>query len=127
ELGLEQAPDKIDHPWQTVLQQASTSKTVPAGTPVIKLFDGLDGKLLILGAPGAGKTTLLLELARDLIARARNDPQHPIPLVFNLSTWASKRQPLKVWLADEQNQRYDVPRKLAQDWIEADAVLLLLD
>lgn len=45
ELGSEQAPEKIDHPWQTVLQQATTKRTVPAGTPVIKLFDDLDGKL----------------------------------------------------------------------------------
>src|SRR5262245_12157324 len=100
ELGLEQAPDKIDHPWQTVLQQATTSRVVPTGTPIIKLFDDLDGKLLILGAPGGGKTTLLLELARDLIARARSDPQHPTPLVFNLSTWASKGQALNKWLVE---------------------------
>jgi len=127
ELGLEQAPEKIDHPWQTLLQQAATSRVVPTGTPVIKLFDDLDGTLLILGAPGAGKTTLLLELTCDLIARARSDPQHPIPLVFNLSTWASKRQPLKEWLAEELNQRYDAPVKLAQAWMDADVVLPLLD
>jgi ABC-type multidrug transport system fused ATPase/permease subunit len=70
ELGLEQAPEKIGHPWQTVLQQATFKPTVPAGTPIIKLFDDLDGKLLILGAPGSGKTTLLLELARDLRSRS---------------------------------------------------------
>jgi predicted NACHT family NTPase len=81
---------------------------VPAGTPVVKLFDDLDGKLLILGTPGSGKTTLLLELAHDLISRARSDPQHPLPLAFNLSTWASKRLPLKDWLAEELNQRYDI-------------------
>lgn len=74
ELGLEQAPEKIDHPWTAIVQQAAASRAVPTGTPTIRLFDDLDGKLLILGAPGSGKTTLL-ELARDLIDRARNDPK----------------------------------------------------
>ena len=74
DLGLEQALEKIDHPWATIVQQAAASHAVPAGTPTIRLFDDLDGKLLILGAPGSGKTTLL-ELARDLIDRARNDPK----------------------------------------------------
>jgi hypothetical protein len=127
ELGLEQAPERIDHPWRTILQEAASKREIPSGTPMMTLFGDLDGKLLILGAPGAGKTTLLLELARDLIARARSDSQHPIPLVFNLSTWASSRKPLKEWLADELNQRYDVPRKLAQEWMQGDAVLPLLD
>jgi hypothetical protein len=47
--------------------------------------------------------------------------------VFNLSTWASKQRPLKEWLTDELNQRYDVPLKLAGAWVEADAILPLLD
>ena len=127
ELGLEQEPDKVDHPWRTVLQEAASKREVPAGTSITELFDRLDGKLLILGAPGAGKTTLLLELARDLVARARQDSQHAIPLVFNLSTWASQRQPLDKWLTIELNQRYDVPSKLATAWVEADAILPLLD
>src|SRR5581483_3002802 len=81
----------------------------------------------ILGAPGAGKTTLLLELARDLIARAEQDERHPIPVVFNLASWATKRQPLREWLVEELNTKYDVPRKLAQAWIGADVVSPLLD
>ena len=70
--------------------------------------------LLILGAPGrAGKTTLLLELARDLLTRrAGDDPTHPIPVVFPLSTWSETRKPLDQWLVDELNLRYDAfPRK----------------
>jgi hypothetical protein len=34
---------------------------------------------------------------------------------------------LAVWLVDELQQRYDVPRKLGQAWVDADQVLPLLD
>jgi hypothetical protein len=48
-------------------------------------------------------------------------------VLFNLSTWAVKRPPLTKWLVDELIQRYDVPRKVAQAWVEHDVVLPLLD
>src|SRR5262249_5912187 len=96
-------------------------------TPIIQIFEHMGGALLILGAPGAGKTTLLLELARDLMGRAEGDENHPIPVVFNLSSWGIKRQPLKNWLVEEPNPRYDVPKKTAQAWADTDALLLLLD
>lgn len=128
ELGFEHAPAQISHPWETVIQQANQrNETIPPGKPVVAVFDDLLGELLILGAPGAGKTTTLLELSRDLIARARQNEQHPIPVVLNLSTWATKRQPLKLWLTEELNQRYDVPKKLAQEWVAGNPLLLLLD
>jgi eukaryotic-like serine/threonine-protein kinase len=128
ELAFEHAPAQVSHPWESVLQQANQpNQSIPAGKPIVAVFDDLLGELLILGAPGAGKTTMLLELTRDLIARARNNEQHPIPVVFNLSTWATKRQPLGNWLTEELNQRYDVPRKLAQDWVAVNAILPLLD
>lgn len=97
------------------------------GTPLVEVFDRLDRALLILGAPGAGKTTLLLTLARDLLRRAAQDPEQPIPVVFPLSSWAAPRRPLAVWLVDELQQRYDVPRQIGQAWIDADQVLPLLD
>src|SRR5262249_45327655 len=52
---------------------------------------------------------------------------HPIPVVFSLSSWARRQQPLATWLVDELNKVYDVPRKVAQAWIAGDALLLLLD
>jgi eukaryotic-like serine/threonine-protein kinase len=85
------------------------------------------GALLIVGGPGSGKTTLLLELARDLLARARDDSYHPIPVVLNLSSWAVQQRPLAEWLVDELNTKYDVPRRVAQQWVANDALLLLLD
>lgn len=56
---------------------------------IIDFFDDCDiqGKLLILGEPGAGKTTELLSLTQDLIQRAIEDENFPIPIIFELSTW----------------------------------------
>jgi hypothetical protein len=91
------------------------------------VYDASDGELLILGAPGSGKTTLLLELARDLLLRAEHDEHHPLPVVFNLSSWSLKQQRLTAWLVEELNSKYQVPRKLAQALVDADQILPLLD
>jgi DNA polymerase III delta prime subunit len=127
-LGLTEQPDAVDISLKKLVQELNhLPHDLPASTPIIDVFTAMGGALLVLGAPGAGKTTLLLELARDLIGRAESDENHPIPVVFNLSSWATERPPLKEWLVEELNQRYDVPKKTAQGWVDTDAILPLLD
>ena len=110
-LGLSERPDAVARPLDLLVKRPDEDeRPLPSGTQVLDVFDSMDRSLLILGAPGSGKTTLLLELARDLLARASDDPAHPIPVVFPLSTWAETRKPLVEWLQDELNLRYDVPR-----------------
>ena len=94
---------------------------------IVEVFDRMNGKLLILGDPGSGKTTTLLILARDLLRRAELDEQHPIPVVFNLSSWSEDQPPLTEWLVEELNSKYQVPRKVGTQWVENDELLLLLD
>jgi hypothetical protein len=128
ELGMEYKPDAVQHPWDTVIQNPDQpTRTITPGTKIVEVFDKFGRELLILGAPGSGKTTMLLELTRDLIARAELDESYPIPLVFNLSSWAEKRMPLLEWLVDELNTKYDIPRKIGKVWIDADHLLPLLD
>lgn len=127
-LGLTKQPDAVANPWQLVFQQPETTpRPLTAGTHIIQAYDEAVGELLILGAPGAGKTTLLLELARDLLERAESDEQHPMPVVFNLSSWAIEQPSLVEWLANELNSRYQVPLKIARALVEADQILPLLD
>ena len=95
----------------------------PAGTRITQVYDKALSGLLILGEPGSGKTTMLLELARDLLSHAETDNSYPLPMVFNLSSWAVKRQPL----VEEMNTMYQVSRRLGQAWVQADQVLPLLD
>jgi eukaryotic-like serine/threonine-protein kinase len=127
-LGMQMRLEAVADPWGMLVQTASHApRELPQGTGIVEIYDELGGELLILGAPGAGKTTVLLELARELLDRAAREPAHPIPVVFNLSSWAARRLPLAQWLVDELNVRYDVPRKVGQAWVETDQVLPLLD
>ncbi|NEQ38525.1 MAG: NACHT domain-containing protein [Okeania sp. SIO3I5] len=129
EFGLEERPDAIANPWSMILDTGDNSpQPLPSGTKIIEIFDEIGaGSLLILGEPGAGKTTTLLELTRDLIARAEQNTNLLIPVVFNLSSWVNKRQKIEYWLAEELNIKYDVPKKIAQVLITQQKLLPLLD
>src|SRR5215472_3110618 len=127
-LGLQVQPDAIANPWSLIIQEPEqTSTPLPAGTRITEVYDEAGGDLLILGEPGAGKTTLLLELARDLLKRSEQEQTHPIPVVFNLSSWRRKRQPLATWLIEELETKYRVPRNVGTDWITTNQILPLLD
>src|SRR6266496_1953785 len=127
-MGLQQQLDALANPWQFVLQHPDTAPcSFPPGTLISSVYDVANGELLILGAPGSGKTTLLLTLARDLLERAVHDERHLMPVVFPLSSWATKQQPLSSWMVEELISKYQVSRKLARAWVDADQILPLLD
>jgi transcriptional regulator with XRE-family HTH domain/DNA polymerase III delta prime subunit len=127
-LGLHEQREAVENPWRFVLQLPDQSAhPLPPNTHILQVYDEVDGELLILGEPGIGKTTLLLELARHLLDRAEKDDKHPMPVVFNLSSWVVKQQPITAWLVEELNSRYQVPHELAQTWVNANQVLPLLD
>ena len=127
-LGLHEQPDALENPWRLMVQETERpARPLPSGTPIAQVYDEAEGALLILGEPGSGKTTLLLQLARELLDRAEQDEMHLMPVVFNLSSWAVKQQPLTDWLAEELNLRYQVPAPLAELWIATDVILPLLD
>jgi signal peptidase I len=96
---------------------------------VIDVFnrDDVRGRLLILGAPGAGKTTTLLELARDLIERAQQQPNQPIPVLFELSNWKDDKQSIADWLVADLKFRFKVPEVITSNWITTGQLLPLLD
>ncbi len=125
-LGLQEQRDALANPWHLLFHHPDTApRPFPVGTAIIQVYDAANGQLLILGAPGAGKTTLLLELARNLLNRAQQDEQHPMPVVFTLSSWAAGQQPLGEWVIEELISKYQVPRQLARTWVETDQLPLL--
>ncbi len=129
ELGLEERPDAITNPWNLIIETDNSPQPLPDGTKIIDIFDqiGIGRTLLILGEPGSGKTTTLLELTHDLIVRAEQNINLLIPVVFNLSSWADKREKIADWLAEELNTKYDVPEKIGQAWVTQQQLLPLLD
>lgn len=131
-LELEERPDAIASPWNLMLRtEEQPPRELRRGTSIISVFNqiGTGRSLLILGEPGSGKTISLLQLARDLIERAEQDVSQLIPVVFNLSSWSTQRKPLifRDWLIAELGNKYQVPRKLANDWIQQQQLCLLLD
>ena len=83
--------------------------------------------LLILGDPGAGKTIALLQLAQRLLERSEQNLSLPMPIVFNLSSWAKDRKTIVNWLIDELLEKYQVPKSLGELWIRQQQLILLLD
>ncbi len=83
--------------------------------------------LLILGSPGSGKTIALLQLAQRLIERSEQKLSLPMPVVFNLSSWAKERKTIVDWLMDELREKYQVPKSLSELWIRQQQLILLLD
>jgi hypothetical protein len=135
ELGLAERPEAVERlPTLAAREPGGRVRELPGvpgqpaeGARMSEVFDLLGGALLILGAPGTGKTTLLLELANDLLDRAEKDPDHLIPVVFSLSSWGARRQPLADWMVGELNRRYDVPGQTARTWVDREMILPLLD
>jgi hypothetical protein len=126
-LGLERRPDILDLGTRAVRRPGRPPEPLPPKTSISEVFAKIGGGLLILGAPGAGKTTALLQLCDELLDRAEHDPNQPIPVVVNLASWARHRAPLGVWLVGELARGYQVPRRIATQWVEQDAMALLLD
>lgn len=93
---------------------------------VIDIFAETDGKLLILGSLGGGKTTTLLELAKDLVNRAKNDPDQPIPVLLDLLSW-KKNQILADWIVTQIQSKYGIQDKIAKQLMQEQKILPLLD
>ena len=128
QLGKEARPEMVEHPWgRRVEIPDHDSRLLPQDKKLVEVFDETGRALLILGEPGSGKTFSMLELGRELIARAENDPMQPIPVVFNLSTWAIQNHSIFDWLVNELKTKYGFPKRFSGPWLEKRRLLLLLD
>lgn len=121
--------DKFLQPLRSLEVFGGRKTQLESGKPIIEAFDESDiaGRLLILGNPGAGKTTLLLELARDLIIRAENNPDYPIPVLFELTNWRDDNMAIANWLQADLKSRHNIPEKITHDWLSTEKLVPLLD
>lgn len=130
ELGLQNRSDLVQRPFREAAEFPEIfGQTLADGTSATTVFEqiGAGRTLLILGEPGSGKTITLLKLAEDLIARTEKDLSQPIPVVFNLSSWARKSQEIEQWLIQELLEKYQVSKALGKQWVETESLILLLD
>lgn len=128
DLDKEMLTDVVEHPWEKVVALPERiSNYLTSDKKILDVFNELGRALLVLGLPGSGKTITLLELARDLIASAEDDPSQPFPVVVNLSTWIDPHQSLFDWLVNEIRDKYKIPEKFTRTWLGENRLLLLLD
>jgi energy-coupling factor transporter ATP-binding protein EcfA2 len=127
ELDLKLQYSQVQPTLALANQANKTDEPLPEGTSIIDVYFStkVGKKLLILGQPGAGKTTILLELAKHLAEKAQTDEMHPVPVIFECSTWTGKAP--KDWLADELKRIYHLKLDYAAKVLENGEILLLLD
>ncbi len=123
---LSEKQDAVATFWPSPRHQ-SQKKTVAHSLSITQAYDEAGGDLLILGEAGSGKTTFLLQLARRLLTRAEHNDSSPIPVIFLLCSWTTKQLPIEQWLYEELNDKYQVPRLLAEQWLASETLLPLLD
>ncbi|HNB76731.1 MAG TPA: NACHT domain-containing protein [Enterococcus faecalis] len=109
------------------LKYNSVLSVEPITLDIVQAFDQSEGKLLILGAPGAGKTVQMYFLIQELLSRAELDENHPIPILYHLSSWVQTRQEFEKWLCEEVPPFYGISRSLFQVWLSGSIFQLLLD
>ena len=128
ELGLASNPKAVQNTSRLLFRTPHQPECLlPAGTSIVEVYTQANGEFLILGEPGAGKSTLLLHLAQHLVTQAEQNSTYPLPVILPLSTWAVKRAALDLWLVEQLWEFYHIPRSLAQQWVEHDQILPLLD
>ncbi len=127
-LAQETPPLKMRRTWDVELKVSHhPSVRLTSETGIISIFDRLKGKLLILGTPGAGKTTTLMGLTKVLVTRAIEDPEEPIPVLLNLSTWKDEEQAIADWIIEQIHIKYSINPNLSQGWLQQLQILPLLD
>jgi hypothetical protein len=141
-LELDEKPLAVLPPSNLVGRIGGREFKVSTKLEILDLFLEMTESMLILGAPGSGKTTQLLDLAAGLVekARASGSTEGPaIPVVVDLAGWSTGRnrslipwrrrtkQDFAKWLLRAIENRFSVPKKVGQKWLEDNNLTLLLD
>jgi hypothetical protein len=131
-LRLCTRPDAVRRPADILLPLGQrTDHLATEEGSLLTLLDkagGMNGDgLLVLGGPGAGKSTALMELAIELLHRAVEGPDLPIPVYLPLKQWGPGRLPIATWVVQELVELYEMPDSLAERWTSGRQLLFLLD
>jgi DNA-binding SARP family transcriptional activator len=129
DVELAELPGAVRNSYASGAPEAlGRPEPLPDGTRLVHLFEErFNRRCLVLGAAGAGKTTLLLELARDMLAAAADNPDASVPVVLLLSRWAERSGGLAAWVLDEMTEHYKVAADWVRSWLATGRLALLLD
>ncbi len=131
DLGMTDEREQVGRPSKQLITDG-TAVSLPAATQMVEVFrrKEVGGRLLILGEPGAGKTTMLLELAKSLLEAGQQDPNAPVPVILELSTWREDQsKTLADWLVKQICKKYrqSFNQRTCYEWLESGQILPLLD
>ncbi len=129
-LNKEENPDQVEPRYPIEVKTGTKSKSRLENTSIIDVFDReeIGGKLFIFGESGSGKTTELVKLAQNLVQRAMEDEEEPIPVLFSLPSWNQDNQSLEDWLVQElRGVKYGIREDRARKLVQEQAIIPLLD
>lgn len=124
-LGLQENASFVYNPWKRI-KPYMNGVTIPQCATPLEVFDALGLEILVLGGPGSGKTTMLLELAKELIERARTTFDLFMPVYLSLSTW-HEAKPMKDWIVAELKDKYKISEEFGELWLDRKQILPILD
>lgn len=123
----------LNRDFQSFERQAEQPLALDSTQKIVDVFDREDiqRQLLILGEPGAGKTTELLHLAQDLLKRALENEDFPIPVLLELTTWEEGKT-IEEWITDRLSMSkadggYAINKSVVNQWLQDDDIIPLLD
>jgi DNA polymerase III delta prime subunit len=130
-LGKVLEPHQVRNRW--IMEEKSIQTHPPTPLPpemtIAEVFElpEVGQKLLILGEPGSGKTTTLLELTQNLVERALEDTNAPIPVLVNLSSWKDPQQKIFDWFLGELKSNYGLRQELGGQFLRQNQLLPCFD
>jgi energy-coupling factor transporter ATP-binding protein EcfA2 len=126
-LTLEFVPTTAQDRWNEVSPTPATQKLFVESRQLTDLLAEKPGLLAILGEPGSGKSTILVAAAERLLEEAERDGDAPVAVIFPLASWANHRMPMVDWLAEQLEERYDIPSTDGRQLIAENHILCLFD
>jgi GTPase SAR1 family protein len=121
---------EIDIPWaihQTNGDRPEVNLSEYTNIEAVFAHKEIQGRLGICGVPGSGKTTLVLKLAQGLVNQAMHNPESPLPILLDVSSWQNNQQAIAPWIISILQIKYHLDRQTAKQLLKPHQVILLCD